>query len=305
MAKRRILRKVLRGAGWLLTGTAVTFLLAAAVGIRGRNTCQGYRIGYVRPDGGRYVDTARVAALLTPTAASLAGRPLRELDLHRMERALERDPWIRDADLYFDRAHVLQVRIEEENPVARIFTRTGHSFYIDSHLNRIPLNPHHTPRLPVFTGMPVTIRGDEPSDTLHLRSAWAIVRYLRSDPLSLAIVEQVDFEAPVGFVIYPKVGDHRIVFGEPGEIAGKFRRLRIFYDQVLAREGWSRYRELDLRFRDQIVALPAGLVPLPTDTLAGTPLPDSTGLANPRPATGPPTPAPTPRPKAILPPTRP
>jgi cell division protein FtsQ len=109
----------------------------------------------------------------------------------------------------------------------------------------------------------------------------------------------------VGFVIYPKVGDHRIVFGEPGEIAGKFRRLRIFYDQVLAREGWSRYRELDLRFRDQIVALPAGLVPLPTDTLAGTPLPDSTGLANPRPATGPPTPAPTPRPKAILPPTRP
>jgi len=270
MAKRRILLKVLIGAGWLLAGTAVTLLLAAAVGIRGHNTCQGYRIGHVRPDGGRYVDTSRVAALLTPSAASLAGRPLHGLDLHRMERALERDPWIRDADLYLDRAHILQVRIEEEDPVARIFTRTGHSFYIDSHLNRIPLNPRHTPRLPVFTGMPVTIRGDESSDTLHLRAAWAMVRHLRSDPLNLAIVEQVDFEAPAGFVIYPKVGDLRIVFGEPADIAGKFRRLRIFYDQVLAREGWSRYREVDLRFHDQIVALPAGAAPADTIPPAAT-----------------------------------
>lgn len=304
MADRRILWKVLRGAGWLLAGTGVTLLLAAAVGIRSRHTCRGYRIAYPVPGDGRYVDTARVAALLAPSATPLAGRPLRDLDLHRMEKALERDPWIRDADLYLDRAHVLQVRIEEERPVARIFTRTGHSFYIDSHLNRIPLNPRHTPRLPVFTGMPVTIRGDAATDTLHLRSVWAMVRYLQTDPLSLALVEQVDFEAPTGFILYPKVGDLRIVFGEPTEIAGKFRRLRIFYDQILARDGWSRYGEVDLRFRGQVVALPAaGRAPAPADTIARALTPEHAHPSAP-PAEELPPADPNRRAKALMPPGR-
>ncbi len=71
-----------------------------------------------------------------------------------MEDRLERDPWIHNAELFFDNKRVLRVTIEENQPVARVFTLKGNSFYIDSNLQRLPLNSRHTPRLPVFTGFP-------------------------------------------------------------------------------------------------------------------------------------------------------
>jgi len=266
----------------------VTILLVGGIGIRSRHACTDVRITYALPQGGKYVDSLRIASLLGGNGLQhCIGKPLQQLDLNHMEQSLEKDAWIRDADIYLDRAHVLHIRIEEQQPVARIFTRMGHSFYIDSLLKRIPLNPLYAERLPVFTGMPVSLSGQQARDTQHLRQAWEIVRYLQSDPLSMAMVDQADFEATLGFVLTPKLGDHRIILGYSTDIADKFRRLRIFYKQVMTQTGWNSYQEIDLRFQGQVVAIPSDSTrlimapkdPLPTDTL---PLPE-TAAAIPQP----------------------
>lgn len=268
MAHSKVIARVLGIVGWMLAGSAVLVLLVGAIGIRNRNTCSGIRIAYTHPGGGRYVDSQQIVHLLKADVESrLTGAPLSSLDLNRMEDRLESDPWIRDADLYLDRGHILHMRIEERSPVARIFTRSGHSFYIDSLLNRIPLNPLYTDRLPVFTGMPLSIMGRQPGDTQHLAEVWQIVSYLRSDELAMAIVDQADYEPGTGFVLIPKLGDHRIVFGDATDIAGKFRRLRIFYQQVMSRSGWNSYRQIDIQYRDQVVAIPSGSLPAAIDSL--------------------------------------
>jgi cell division protein FtsQ len=269
MARSQVIARVLGIVGWMLAGSTVLVLLVGAIGIRNRNTCSGIRITYTRPGGGRYVDSLRIAHLLNAGGErQLTGALLTNLDLNRMEKLLESDSWIRDADLFLDRGHSLHIRIEEQSPVARIFTRSGYSFYMDSQLNRIPLNPLYTERLPVFTGMPVSILGRQAGDTQHLADAWHIVRYLRSDDLAMAIVDQVDFEPGTGFVLIPKLGDHRIVFGNATDIAGKFRRLLIFYQQVMSHSGWNSYRQIDIRYRDQVVAIPSEILPAASDSLS-------------------------------------
>lgn len=303
MKRRKVIARVLGIVGWMLAGSAVLVLLVGAMGIRSRNTCRGIRIAYARPGGGRYVDSPRIFTLLMADGQRrLTGELLASLDLNRMEKQLEKDPWIRDADLYLDRSHILHMRIEEQTPVARIFTRSGHSFYMDSLLNRIPLNPLYTERLPVFTGMPVSIMGRQPGDSQHLAEAWQIVRYLRSDELAMAIVDQAEFEPGTGFVLIPKLGDHRIVFGDATDIAGKFRRLRIFYHQVMSRTGWNSYRQLDIRYRDQVVALPSENPPAAADSLAST-SPDSATHPPPEGPVHPSKPGPEgkPPPKAVMP----
>jgi len=269
MARSKVIARVLGIVGWMLAGSAVVVLLVGAIGIRNRNTCNGIRIAYTQPGGGRYVDSQQIVHLLKADAESrLTGAPLSSLDLNRMEDRLESDPWIRDADLYLDRGHILHMRIEERSPVARIFTRSGHSFYMDSLLNRIPLNPLYTDRLPVFTGMPVSIMGRQPGDTQHLAEVWQIVSYMRSDELAMAIVDQADFEPGTGYVLIPKLGEHRIVFGDAKDVGGKFRRLRIFYQQVMSRTGWNSYRQIDVRYRDQVVAIPSNGLPPTADSPA-------------------------------------
>ncbi|NDC76537.1 MAG: hypothetical protein EBZ67_01435 [Chitinophagia bacterium] len=285
MARSKVIARVLGIVGWMLAGSTVLVLLVGAMGIRSRNTCRGIRIAYALPSGGRYVDSLHIANLLKADGEpQLTGALLTSLDLNRMEKRLEKDPWIRDADLFLDRGHILHIRIEEQSPVARIFTQSGHSFYLDSLLNRIPLNPLYTERLPVFTGMPVSIMGRQPGDTQHLADALQIVSYLRSDELAMAIVEQADFEPGTGFVLIPKLGDHRIVFGDATDIAGKLRRLRIFYHQVMSRTGWNSYRQIDIRYRDQVVAIPSDSLPATADSLASRSPDTATRRADPDPA---------------------
>ena len=62
------------------------------------------------------------------------------LDLAAMEKALQKDQWIKNAEMFFDNNNVLQVKIVEREPIARIFTTSGASFYMDSSLKRLPLS---------------------------------------------------------------------------------------------------------------------------------------------------------------------
>ncbi len=67
---------------------------------------------------------------------------------------LEHNTWINEAELYFDNKDVLHVTVTEKEPVARIFTATGNSFYIDSIGRKMPLSDKLSARVPVFTGFP-------------------------------------------------------------------------------------------------------------------------------------------------------
>jgi len=54
--------------------------------------------------------------------------------------------------------------------------------------------------------------------------------------------------------IFPQVGNERIEFGKPQNIEVKFRKLMIFYKEILPRMGWDKYNRVNLEYEGQIVA---------------------------------------------------
>jgi cell division protein FtsQ len=60
------------------------------------------------------------------------------MNLAGMERLLEKSSWVADAEIYFDSQDVLHITATERQPIARIFTTTGTSFYIDSSGRKLP-----------------------------------------------------------------------------------------------------------------------------------------------------------------------
>ncbi len=80
------------------------------------------------------------------------------LDLTSMETRLGKIEWVKKAELFFDNNKVLQVKITQREPIARLFTVSGASFYIDSSLSRLPLSDQFSARLPVFTSFPSDAR---------------------------------------------------------------------------------------------------------------------------------------------------
>jgi cell division protein FtsQ len=257
MADKRLIRNLFKITGLLIGAAGLIFLLVAAVRIRSEQVCTGVMISFKGSAAGRYVGRAEVARQMWPGGMpALKGRPLEDLDLSLMEQRIEQDPWVRNAELFIDANGRLQVEVEEQQPLARLFNREGASFYIDESMRRIPLNSHFTPNLPVFTGLPVTLTGRSAGDSTWLAQVLEIALAMRVDSLWMAQIEECAYEPPKGFVMYPMAGDHRIIFGGSDRARDKFRNLFVFYAQVLSREGWSHYKSIDLRFDRQVVAIP-------------------------------------------------
>jgi cell division protein FtsQ len=266
MSRSRIIN-VLVLVFWISLSVGVLTLLVAAIETRNAKPCSDVRIAIGGVKDALFVDQQDVKRMLMGVSGTMVGKALKDFDLQRMEDTLESEPWISNAELFFDNNRVLQVKVTEKEPVARIFTVTGNSFYIDTALSRLPLNDKFTPRLPVFTGFPSDRKRWKGKDSLLMNEVKNISLHMLGDPFWMAQVDQVDIDGERNFLMVPKVGKHVVQFGNGQDIDKKFRKLYIFYRDVISKTGWSRYGEINVAYKGQVVATRKDIQAVRADTV--------------------------------------
>ena len=272
MAARINIKKVVTAILWCFAGAGGVMLLVAAIRYRNNNVCKGYKIEISGPRtiDRLFIDRKGIGDLLTAAGAGKGqGRPIQSFDLHHLETTLEKNVWIRDAQLFFDNNGVLQVRISEREPVARIFTTSGNSFYIDSSAVQLPLQDKFAAHLPVFTGYPAAKIRTTGADSALTAGMLQLGCFIRRDSFWTAQIAQIDITPEKTFELEPEIGDHRIAFGDATDIAAKFHRLFVFYDEVLSRVGMDKYQRIDVSYDGQVVGTKRGAGQNRYDSLQG------------------------------------
>lgn len=228
-------------------------LLLAGISKKNKGECRGYSIRFKEGVRQNFTDKQDVERLLMrATGGHIQGQPLSSFNLHALEQLLENDTWIDEADLYFDNKDILHVSVTEREPAARIFTTTGRSFYIDSIGRAMPLSDKMTAIVPVFTGFPETKKMSA-ADSVLLNTVKETANYIRKEPFWQAQVAQVDLQPDGNMEMIPVVGNHIVRLGDGENIAAKFRRLLVFYQQVLSKTGFDRYKIIDVQYAGQVV----------------------------------------------------
>jgi cell division protein FtsQ len=237
---------------WCLAGAGMIALLVAAVSKKNHEVCKGYEIRIHGASEQLFLEQADIVELLAANS-TIQGRPVEELDLRRMEEQLERHAWIRSAQLFVDNRGILKIAVEEREPIARIFTLSGNSFYIDSACEQLPLTDKIAVRLPVFTGFPSDREKLNKADKQLMRQVKAISEYINKHAFWNAQVNQVDITPQRNFEMVPMVGNHVIEFGDGNNVEDKFRRLMVFYQQVMSKMGLNGYEKVSVQFARQVV----------------------------------------------------
>jgi len=258
MASKRTIKRIVLGTIWtLITGGVVT-LLVAANGRQQEHHCTDVRIA-VRGTGEQYyIAKSDINFLLCANGeATLKGQSLASIDLAWLERRLEGQSWIKDAEMYFDRADVLHVTVTERQPIARVFATNGTSFYIDSSGAKLPLLSNISARVPVITAYPSATK-PLPKDSAVMAGARRLVQYINGDDFWSAQLAQIDI-TPIGsFELLPTVGNHTIRIGNADSLESKLARLMLFYKQVASKAGFDKYSVLDVQYAGQVVAVHRG-----------------------------------------------
>lgn len=250
-------KKKMVNAGWLALSVVAMVLLVAAVSKKNRKICAGINVEIKGPDEHFFVDEKEVAKLLNANE-ELKGSSIESINLLVLEKRLENDKWIRNAELFFDNNEVLQVVVEENEPVARIFTVGGYSYYIDSTCKKLPLSDKLSARVPMFTNFPSDRTRLGRVDSTLMASLKEMALYINSSPFWKAQVAQIDIDDNRQLEMVPTVGNHTVLFGKAEDYEEKFNRLFAFYQQVWTKVGLEKYEKLDVQYTNQVVATKRG-----------------------------------------------
>lgn len=246
---------MLFAAIWLTAGAGVLVLLIAAINRKNSRTCKSYRVEINGGSKRLFLDQAAIIGLLPEE--KLTGKTIVSFDLRKMEAMIRKNAWIRDAQLFFDNNNVLRIKVTEREPVARIFTTAGNTFYIDSSGRELPWSGRSVLRLPVFTNFPEKII-PHGADSALVQQVKTVGWYILKDPFWMAAIEQVNITPDRRFQMVPVIGNHIIEFGDGDDYEQKFRRLFVFYREVMGKTGFDKYSIVDVQYAGQVIGTRKG-----------------------------------------------
>ena len=254
VSKQNIIRFLIN-LTWVVVGLACIALLISAVHIKENKVCKGVEINISGVSSNFFIDKTDVYNIIKNFGGdSTHKKSIGSIDLGRIEKALEKDVWVKNAELYFDNNNWLKVSVEEREPIARLFTVTGYTFYIDSSCKILPLSDKFSARLPVFTGFTSDARILTKNDSALLCSIKNMSIKILSDTFLMAMIDQIDINTNRSFELIPKIGKQRIIFGDATDVNSKFDKLKLFYKDVITQSGWNRYSSINLQYKNQVVA---------------------------------------------------
>jgi len=250
--KKRIVQTI-----WILFGIGATVLFGAAIAKKSQKTCKAIQIEIVGAEQHMFLDEQDILAMINANG-QVINKATTKTNLRNLEQLLEANSWIDHAELYFDNNQLLQVHIQERQPVARVFPIGGGSFYVDSMGMRLPLSDKISAKVPVFTNFP----SDKPvlahPDSLLLHGVVDLAKQILLDSFWMAQIQQVNIDPHSQFELIPLVGNHLVLLGAAENLPAKFKRLNAFYEQALVQQGINTYEKLDIRFSNQVVAIKRG-----------------------------------------------
>ena len=250
----RILKKILTITFTLSCAALFVVVLTSAVKKQDELTCKNLQVKIDYDTGLAFLNEGEITERINfLSGETIIGRQLSKIDFHTLEKEIEKNPYVCDAEIFVDHEQNIIITIIQKRPILRVINSDAVSYYISEKNDRMPLNDNFTMRLPVATGY-VNTNANSSRDSLVQNNLFVLANFIEHDVFLHALVDQVYVYENNEFDLIPKTGNHNIHFGNANEnMADKFKRLKIFYRDGLTRTGWFKYKSINLKFDGQVV----------------------------------------------------
>ncbi len=246
----------LRRASWLLALFFSVAIIFSAVERRDSSLVEDVVVNIQSLEDGNALISQKEVELTIERSfgTQLEGLPLSTIDVERIERVLEEDPFVIDADVYIDSRSIVNIKIAQREPVLRIIDNNGLNYYLDKKGNKMPLSPHFAARVLVATGnLPPHDPNFIKRKKNRLKEVFDLSNLILADEFFKPLIEQIYVNNIGEFTLIPKVGDQKILFGNYSNVNEKLENLKIFYQEGMPYEGWQKYRTISVKYKGQVV----------------------------------------------------
>lgn len=222
--------------------------------------CNEVVISFTDSENGKYLEPAVISEIITERYGEPVGMPLSEIRIGNIEATIDSLPQVNEVRVYKTRKGVIHIEIDEREPLCRVFGQNSSGVYIDTKGVFMPVSKRTPARVPVINGyfsLPDSVIEKEilPDSIPKLKELLTLTQYITKDEFLSAQIQQIYLDSAGQTILIPRVGSHDILLGKTEDFEEKMYRLKYFYFNVMGNVGWNNYKRLDLRFRNQIVAV--------------------------------------------------
>ena len=193
-------------------------------------------------DQNLYITEAMVNKLLIQSYGSLKNMPKEKLVLNKIEKIIETNKMVKNAQVYLTIEGELEARIEQRKPIGRI---EGESkFYLDEDGKRMPLSMSHSARVPIITG---NVTGKS------LEDVYEILKYINEDQFLRQNVIGIHVEDVDKYQLRFRMEQFTVHLGGIDGLEEKFNNFKAFYTKANRDKTLDNYNVVSLEFNNQVV----------------------------------------------------
>ena len=208
-----------------------------------------------------FISSDAVRATITKSGLNTQGYPVEEIQIRELERLLEKNPYVENAEVYTDVEGELFVDIIQRKPLIRIMPGGKQGYFIDQDGFILPLSNNYSPMVLLLTGkIAFPEYTDENGKRLadlsasdELKDLLDFASYVEEHEFWKTQIVQLYRSARGDYEIIPRVGAHQIELGSMENYEQKLVNLKLLYDQGLKQYGWNKYDKINLKYTNQII----------------------------------------------------
>ena len=255
MKKKRIFGIIV--VALLLIGVAYTIFS------HGKQYCKGVKVVISYNDASKFISEIEIEREIRNIYPDLNNTVYSDIEVGKIRKVLESNPYIHKAQVSLGLNGIVEVNIDQKEPIARVFNKKGDSYYLTSECKLMPLSNIDIEHLIVVSGeinqeIDIVYSGrsfKSPSNyhELALYIVWKLASYIRQNIFLSAQIDQIIVTENLEIELIPLIGEQLIILGDIDNLEIKFQNLETLYTQGFQMVGWDKYKTINLKYINQVV----------------------------------------------------
>ena len=167
------------------------------------------------------------------------------ISITKIEDELDKNTFVEKSQVYTMVGHKLFVHVKQKQPVARVITNDS-IFYLDKNSNFMSLSKLHSADVPIIFGF------NQFSDLDYLTKISLMIRddkFLNQNITQIIINDNQEINLKLSGL------NTFIELGHNNKLEKKIQNLKAFYNRAIRKNDIEKYKEVNLQFENQVVAV--------------------------------------------------
>lgn len=259
------MKKILITVVWALLVGGIGSLFVFANKKQSNETCRTLKVKIEYQNAETLINESYIVKLITREGIRIKGQPLKHIPIAEIQQLLTKNPYIKKSSVRIDVDCIVNVFVEQRIPLVKVMPAEGVPFYLDTEGAIMPLSPGFPVRVMVASGLIRTrtsvkkeySAGTHPEPfkmlTPDLQKVYVAASALNKQDFTRALAEQLYINTQGELELIPKIGEQIILLGDTTRLTEKIENLNTFYTRGMDAEGWSNYRSISLKYRNQVI----------------------------------------------------